>query len=72
MTNCSIKWPLDRKTPFIIIGKYSGDKESVDITADMTCYVWKIEKCYVNKEEKADVKTYKFEQLYEICDAQSM
>ena len=28
-----------KETLFAIIGKYSRDKESVDITASMTCYV---------------------------------
>ena len=42
--------PSIKETPFTIIGKHSGDKESVNITANHDhdlLYPLKIKKCYV-------------------------
>ena len=39
MVNYSIIQLLDKKTTFTKIGRHSGDKKTIEITADMTCHI---------------------------------
>ena len=52
MANCSIKQPLDRKTPLTKISEQYGNKKTINIMTNMTDLLnpLKIEKCYVNKK----------------------
>ena len=38
LMNYSIRQPLNERNSFTIVGKHSGDKESINIMANMTCY----------------------------------
>ena len=56
VANCSIIQLLD-KTSLAKIGKRSGDKKMMEITADDLSHPLKTEKFCVNRKRKSDIMT---------------